>query len=219
VPPVNDAVFRFTTTEPHDVTLALSLPPSSPFGDTVSVALSGRCSDLDTTRACARLDGAVDGVTRVWRALPAGTWDVVVGTSFRSGSIAATLSLAPPSSLPANDSCGSPQMLANGVSTSFVPGLYEDDELPACAFFPARDAYFSFTLTERQQVDLIATTSDGSYAAIALYDTCGGGTPLGCGFGSPAPVSLPLDAGTYIVLAEADATTPMVRVTPFFTPL
>jgi hypothetical protein len=219
VPPLHDAVFRFTTTEPHDVTLSLLLPPSPGFGETVSVALTGRCGDLGATRACARIDGAFSPVERVWRALPAGTWEVLVGTSFRTGSIDASLSLGPPSMLPANDTCGSPQALTNGVSTTFVPSLYEDDEMPSCSFAPGRDAYFSFTLAERQQVDIIGTTPEGAYVALALYDTCGGSSPLACVFGSPAAISQPLDAGTYILVADVDASASMVRVTPFFTPL
>jgi hypothetical protein len=118
-----------------------------------------------------------------------------------------------------NDLCADALPLENGRTVTMTPALFSDDESPACDYGGGNDAFYRFTLTEPQQVDLVASASDGSQVALLVQRTCGGPPPVACAFAAPAGYSGALAAGTYTVLVDAPSVVPTVRLTPFFTPL
>ena len=146
---------------------------------------------------------------------------MVIGSALDAGTITARLGLAPPTVAPVNDRCDGALPLVNGGTVTFAPASYDDDEA-TCAFEPGGDAYFTFTLPERLQVDLIATGPFGVPPTIVVRGACGDTSSIGCVVASPAAFSEALDAGTYSVLVEGGsgfAAGDTIRLTSFFSPL
>ncbi len=217
-PFARDVVYVFTTTETQDVTFTLAAPDAAGTLDIPALALTARCGEPGDTRTCTLRDDAAR-ITRTWRSLPAGTWYLVFATGLGEGSLTARLTLAPPTPVAVNDLCAGALPLVNGRAETMVPGLFSDDASPACDYAGGNDAFYTFTLTEPQQVDLIAVASDGAPVALLVQRVCADPAPIACVFAMPAAYSGALEAGTYSVLVDAARATPSVRLTPFFTPL
>jgi hypothetical protein len=214
-----DVAFTFTTDAAQDVTLTVDVAGEAAVFSALTVTLASRCGEPGALRACTASADAVR-FARTWRSLPAGEWSVVIGSAFDAGTITARLGLGPPTAAPVNDRCDGALPLVNGGTVTFEPASYDDDEA-TCAFDPGGDAYFTFTLPERQQVDLIATGPFGVPAALVVRRACGDASGLACVVASPAAFSEPLDAGTYSVLVEGASlfsAGDTIRLTSFFSP-
>lgn len=175
-----DVVYSFTLTQPQDVVVQAAATATS---DLIAVAyLRNVCAD-DTRAAELACDAEGNGVTRY--GLPAGTYfvwvDSEVGTS---GDFELQVSLETASTLPANDTCSSPEPVAlSGTTASITASLIgaNDDETGGCADGSnGADLLYSFTLTVPQKVRIVSTPdTDGDPVLVLRGATCGG-SDLAC---------------------------------------
>ncbi|MCA9602196.1 MAG: putative metal-binding motif-containing protein, partial [Myxococcales bacterium] len=196
-----DLAFSFTLTEPMDVDIAASGIGTS------SVALFAECGDLETEFEC---DRAVRAEVRA-RALPAGTYGGVVFSSATGLSsdepTVVTVDLAPATDPPANEACGgAEEILSSGVVHGSLVDV-SSDLSTACFAGNTPDLVYFITTDAPHDIQLTATSSDGSPLAIETRTTCDDvDSSLRCVRGIPADTRLySVPAGTYYFIVESAA--------------
>ncbi len=188
-----DLFYQFTLTSTQDVTVRTD-------GGGVQhwAAVSEVCGSPVSVYECY---AATSGMgERTYTRLGPGTYFVNVSTFATSGSITASIATAPATPAPANDTCAGAEVITSGSFDTFDLTTYSDSE-EYCA--PGYlDAHYTFTLTERSDVDIRA---DGA-RRVAVYSDCGLATAPTCSSDAvfPARLETPLDAGTYYIAVEAD---------------
>lgn len=196
-----DGYFHFTLAAPHDVTV------STTTGGTHATALVTRCGDPTSELRCR---SSTSPVTQTFHALAAGDYWIVSQTGAASGTLTATVTLAPPTPPPANDVCTGATALAVPLDArprDTLIGFSDDLRGGACSASGLVDAFYTFTLATPMNVSIDAFTvpSGTRDVWLTLRGTCGPGTDLGCGTGrgtAHVGTSSALPAGTYWVFVE-----------------
>ena len=145
--------------------------------------------------------GATSGSgSRTYRRLGPGTYFVNVSTFATSGNITASITTAPATPAPANDTCAGAELIASGSVDTFDLTSYSDSEEYCAAGY--LDAHYRIVLTQRSEVTLRA---DGA-RRIALFDDCALASAPTCSSSAVFPPRLEtiLDPGTYYVAVEGD---------------
>lgn len=196
-----DAYFRFTLTAPHDVTITTST------GGTHTASLSTACGDRTAELRC---HSGASPLVQTFHALPTGTYWITAETSASSGTLTARVDLAPPTTPPANDVCGSaialPVPIASRARDTLV-GFADDLRGGACTPTGLVDAFYTFTLPSPMNVSIDAfTVPTGTRDVwLTLRGACGPGVDLGCGTDHGSAhigTSTALPAGTYYLFVE-----------------
>lgn len=192
-----DVFYRFTLTEPKNVTLSASGGRL----DNVYLSLLQTCARTPVTLRC---ESAQSPTFRAY-SLPAGTYYVAV-ESFDPIAFAMTASFSDPTPAPMGDTCANPLALTTAAPVRVQTGLFENDYRPSC-FSSGRDAVLSFTLTERQDVLVTAQGTTSDYMAVSIHTTCpiNSGNERACVAASTASraLALGLEAGTYFVSVKS----------------
>lgn len=202
-----DVFYQFTLTDPHDVQVVVTTPSGSNLNP--AVAVTKACGVTGGRNELGCDTGAADFVAK---GLPAGTYFIVVdddGFNNEPGEFSLTVTLLPPTPVPANDNCDAPATLAPNMTVMVNANDARRDYPPSCRNFSAGgDVVYQFTTTQPQKVTLTATSS----AADAVLEVRGGpcetGMALECvdaaNSGADEVLTIPsLPAGTYFVFLSA----------------
>lgn len=199
----------------QNVVAAITVPPgqnvdldvwASTTGTPVAVAIDGACGDPTTELACGSGPTATDVRARARNVSP-GTYFAVVTTQSATA-VELAVDLLPPTSSPTDVDCASATPVQPGTATT-VSIVNPPTVLPTACPATTGALTYSFTLTQTQDVQIYASTLQGSGTPIiGLRDpNCIDATDeLECGLAGAAPLyerSLP--AGTYIVTVAATA--------------
>ena len=189
-----DAVFSFTLTEPHDVTLtAMS---SSAFTN-VATALRTSCGSASSELRCGSSRMARD----FFRSLAAGTYYYVVETPQASGSVTAGITIAPATMIPPTDVCPGVAVPPSG----FLSGTTLDFESQVdldCGGTNRADAFYQLDVPVRSRVTAVATRTTGN-VVVGITATCGSRSTLACGpEAATSSANATLMPGTYYVVVE-----------------
>lgn len=112
-----DAIYQFTTTQPQLVVV------SAVGGSSADAVLEIRAAPCDTGTSLACANGTFGGTETVGaNNLPAGTYYVVLGSDFTDTAFGVELTLSPPTTSFANDTCAAPETVTftNNVATRFL---------------------------------------------------------------------------------------------------
>lgn len=192
-----DVFYRFTLTEPKNVTLSAAAGRL----DNLYISLLANCQRSPTTLRCE------SGQSPTFRAfsLPAGTYYVAV-ESFDPVAFSMTATFSDPTPPPMGDTCASALALTTAAPVRVNTGALENDYRPSC-FSSGRDGVLTFTLTERQDVLVTAQGSSSDYVAVAIHTACpiSGANERACVANSTAgrALALGLDPGTYFVTVKS----------------
>lgn len=198
----NDVVLRLRLTEAQDV----SITANSANAFVYVQVQADRCPDPMPAdiRAC------VSGLPARWRtrALPAGTYYVIVGASpfdTRTSDAEINVELTPATMRPANDTCTTPTVIP-ATGGTFRGDLIDvaDDVTTSCGGSDNPDVVYSLTLTQRSDVGVRLAGASNEFMAAALVDRCTR-TPmtLRCDQASAARFTQhQLDPGTYFIIVE-----------------
>lgn len=192
-PGYRDLFFTFTLAEERDVVVHTESSDSRHWA-----GVSDTCGAVSDTTTC-YFGAAGSAVSKRLVRAPAGTYFVNVSTLGTTGTVTASLETFPPTPPPANDACdgSAATPLTDGGTASFDLSTYTDTADYACGGSDDLDAYFTFTIAERRNVNLRA---EGAGSLVLLDDAC---TPIECQTGSVARIERDMDAGTYLVAVEA----------------
>jgi hypothetical protein len=170
--------------------------------DSFSVALAVRsnCVDGGSETEC---ETGFPARIRM-RALPEGTYYILVASMFGAGEVVVRVELSEPTPPAANDVCADAIDLgAGGTFTgSFVD--VADDTVAACGFGGSPDLFYRFTLDAPQDVRINASSTTGESLSWAIRTTCELASTDGrCAYGTPASGTLhELAAGDYFLVVE-----------------
>lgn len=193
--------------------LHVTATPMGLGADTVIYLRQGAC-DAGVERACSdRPNAAVEAIDLL--DLPAGTYFLFVERYGAQGGglTDVSITLTPPSSPPANDTCAAPQTIAaQGAVLTGRTTNAGSDRAGTCGG-PAGDAVYVLTLTTPQDVSLTVTPEPGSprfWPAVTLEGpatSCASATELGCAaaVGPATPATLTttrLAPGTYYIWVD-----------------
>ncbi len=213
-----DAAYRFTITEPKDVTITAST--SGPmWTPTTYLSLVTNCSDTTSTVQCTLATAPM--LRR--RGLPAGTYYILLESSATDSTMwSLTVDITDPVPRLPGDACSSALDITSATGT--VPlATAEDDGANSCS--PAttfrRDAIYYFDLSRTRDVTL-TTNGASSFHYVSLSSECGVvGSEIRCRSGSSPYVQTfrSLAAGRYYVnltstLTSGDATASIVISPP-----
>lgn len=190
-----DVLYRITLAEPRD----LIARATGSGADAVTVSLVDRCVRAPMTLRC----DAGTAPSFIARSLPAGTYFLAVeGRNLPAYTL--TVETAAPTLPPAGDHCASPLPLTAGTTARGSLMDFESDLPVSCNSGAARDAVYTFTLTERLDATVTARGAPGSFLYVALQSTCGErASERGCRGGAPARLNLRgLDPGRYFVVVR-----------------
>jgi len=202
-----DVAYRFTTTEPQDVTLELD-----PIGASADMALAvvSDCSNLRTEIRCRK--GNPAGYTL--RSLPAGTYFIIVsGTLHGSGTIRGRyllqVSFGPPTPVPPNDSCtGAVDISSGGTFIGSTRGTFDDFDTD-CGPSNYYDVVYTFTISSPADVIVDVNTDISTEIALEIERICGNSTSmLDCTSTTTGEMhahSVP--AGTYYLIVDTGVET------------
>ncbi|NMC70993.1 MAG: hypothetical protein GYA57_13140 [Myxococcales bacterium] len=214
--PFADVVYRFTTTEPQDVTLRVT-----PLGVDARyvVALRTDCPSGASEIGCR--SGNPAEMTR--RSLPAGTYYVIVSgdAASRSARFLLEAAFGPPTPVPPGDTCLDAADISAGGRFTGTTLACGDDFEPGCGSgLTYVDAVYRFHLDAPQSVDLSLGGLSSSDAYLDLrMGACGGGSSVRCTNGrSPALHNRSLPAGDYWVLVDTSSETPFTLDAAFGPP-
>ncbi len=196
-----DAYFHFTLTAPHDVTISTSS------AGTHGAALGTACGDRTAELRCR---SGSSPLAQSFHALPAGEYWITAQTSASSGTLSASVTLAPPTMPPANDVCSTAIALAVPLDSrprDTLVAFADDLRGGACTATGLVDAFYSFTLASAMNVSIDAFTvpSGTRDVWLTLRDECGAGVDLACGTGhgtAHVGTASALSAGIYYVFVE-----------------
>ena len=212
-----DAAYRFTITDPKDVTITGTT--TGGFFSSTFLSLVTDCSMAASTVAC--LSGNPAMIRR--RGLPAGTYYILVEASTTDAtSWSLTVDITDPVPRVAGDACSSVIDItppgAGTMGSGSVPlAMMEFDSGTSCGGTSPtsyRDAYFSFRLTTPRDVTL-TTNAGGSFHYMSLGTMCGVfGSDIRCRSGSGALVNTfrSLPAGTYFITVATTLTVGTLNV-------
>lgn len=214
-----DAAYRFTITEPKDVTLTgTTLGSSFP---TTYISLVRDC-DLDSTTVQCIAASWFETVPLRQRGLAAGTYYVLLETDATDATgWSLDVSITDPLPRSPGDACTTvvditpPGAATTGSGTASLT-MAERDTPTSCGDTSsfAKDVYFSFTLATTR--DVTVTTEGAGFHYTAVSTACGEtGTELRCQSGS-APVAQTyrsLPAGTYFVTVSTTLSSGTVTAT------
>jgi hypothetical protein len=201
-----------------DVTLTTT--SSEPFGTWIGSSVGTTCGSTATELTC-RTNSTP--MTQRWLSLAEGRYYVTTATFSMFGTLTVSAAITtPPTPIPPNDRCAGAIALTSGtVSRGTLLGF--GDDASGCGFGGQPDAFYSFTLTRRSNVTLVASPGAGftGDAWLTVKSSCAGIGSLACGNGRPAAISQDFDPGTYIVMVESndDTSAGDFTVTPIITPL
>lgn len=189
-----DAVYSFTLTEPHDVTLTAS---TSSFFTQVAAALQTSCGVAASEQRC-----AVDSpVRQFFRSLPAGTYYYVIETDQTGGTVTAAISIAPPTTVPPADVCPGVVMPASGFASGTTIDFESQVDLD-CSGSNRADAFYRIDVPVMSRVTAVATRTTGN-VAVGITPTCGSRSTLACGpEGATSSAAASLAPGTYYIVVE-----------------
>lgn len=199
-----DAFYYFDLAATQDVTV------TTEDGTFHHASLSTTCGDLASELRCWSGGGTH---METWRSLAPGRYYIAIGSQTRSPSIDARVEIRPPTPIPPNDRCAGAIVLSDGTSRrDTTVGFADDERGGSCAGFGQPDAYYTFTLATRQRIIASVTDGDGGSTRyyLTLKDGCAG-AEVQCTTAStfPAPssgtIARNLDAGTYVLMVETDA--------------
>lgn len=217
-----ELVYTFTTTAVKD--LIVSVTPLSGSAARPVVYLRGPSCSAGPQVAC---DAPAFGSAGLAiSGLPAGTWYLFVESANGApGRVSVTVSLLSPSQPPANDGCAAPQALTFVGDSAVAVGdtslaandsttAVNDPSCSATARASGRDLVYSYSLTARSNVRVVARPLPGSplHPVVSVRSTCASpSTELGCQAQTlPAAAQVTLDGqlpGTYAVWVDsADGT-------------
>jgi hypothetical protein len=183
----DDVWFKFVATSTsHSVTLI----DSSNFvvgssGDFVHEIFSGTCAGLTSIKCSDPENSSTSGLT-------IGTTYYVRVHTYGTGSFGKfTICISIPPAPPANDSCGAPITLTNGVGVAGTTLSASQSLAPStCGIFtasaPTSDVWYKVTALSNGALSISSTTTDGNYdAVLILYSGipavgCVGLTQLDC---------------------------------------
>jgi hypothetical protein len=223
-----DRVFQFTLSETRDVTIQVTPDPASDWDATFRL-VPGDCL-TGTEEACVDTGGA-GSEQKLFRALPAGTWFVVVEPYDDAGLSTGTLELsaAVPPPPPSNDTCAAPGLLtlsssgtasAAGDTSAATNGNDPADGTPSCASGAMTDGAdvvyrLDVPADTALRVSVSALQSGGTFAPVVYLrrgtcDDASVGAEVGCAgpsFIGPTDLVAPnVTAGTYFIWVDgADA--------------
>ncbi len=203
---VGDLVYQFTLTAPQDVEVfATSLDGNG----LPSISLrTPACADSGDEITCQ----TSNAVGLFARALPPATYFVAVSATAPTN-VGVVVELSPPTVAPPDETCdGSPPIVPN---TSIVVTLdgHADNASLGCRV-GARDAAYELVLTERTDVLLVQSLSDGDTGAISLatLPCASEDDVLTCGTSSRSPNRAAVHdvaPGSYRVVAESLRASPV----------
>lgn len=213
-----DLIYSFTLTEAKGVNLAVADTSPGMAQDLTVTLVSSPCPSFGQVDCQGTMVGtATLDVPR----LPAGTWYVLVenySDGVTPGAFTLAVELRDPAAGVANDSCATAQNipLTNGmgmVSGTTTGALNDNNASPlSCSFASARspDVYYSFTLTQPQDIraTLTPTMSSMLSPALSLTSTCNGtgAAELACDDTNPSQIiGRRLPAGTYYLTVDGDS--------------
>lgn len=215
-----DVAHRLVLTEDSDVTL--SARTMSTYTTSTYLALVRDCTDAASSLAC--VQSSNPEIHRL--SLPAGTYFVLLESSSTSASTwSLTADIQPAMPRNEGDSCGTAIDIGGRTATVPISSLvYDHGTSCGGTTSAARDADFSFTLTDTQ--DVLLTTEAGGIHYVGLTSECGDRTTeTFCTSGTPRVTHrfLRLGAGTYYVhvamsLASGDLTASAEILPPTFPP-
>jgi len=204
-----DAVFEFTLTEPHDVTISTDSRDSS-----AAVALLSNCTAPIRPLRCMRSFGRA--ISFRSHSLPAGTYQIIVETGRRPDNFGLTLAIDPPTPTDVIDVCPAVEPdpavdLNDGAMHVARMADLEDDYTLSCdSFRNARDAVFRLTLATPSDVRITGTATSGlTYASLRDAGRCVGPAERRCSPTAAGPGMADVDftqralpAGTYWLIIE-----------------
>lgn len=193
-----DAVLTFTLAEPKDVRIASS---TLRFG---AISIRNTCAERTSELECKV--GYSPQIGR--RALPAGTYFVIVSGDTGDLDIPIDVTFSPASPAPTNESCAAPFDVGTGGS---FPGTFLDvasNVTTRCGASDSPDLVYRLELTEPKDVVVRATTT----AAVPLNVSVRRGSctssasEVRCVAGRPAETRLYSAMGTYFIVVEGPST-------------
>lgn len=217
-----DAIFAITTTEPKGLVVTAT-DTSGKSQDAVIALINSPCAAFNQA-ACVDTGGDPEVLTI--ERLPAGTWYVLLENNAddtaSDGTWDVQFELLDPAAGPANDACGAAETITfmNGTATvnGTTAGAFNDTagQPLTCSARAAlaADVFYTFTLTQPQDVTVTTTVPSGSdlEPAVAITTACGlGGAAVqrGCGTGtsfSPSAFTARgLPAGTYFLVVDGNS--------------
>jgi hypothetical protein len=196
-----DGYFHFALSAPHDVTITTTT------GSSHVAALSTACGVVTSELRCRT---GASPLTQTFHSLPIGDYWITAQTSASSGTLTASVTLAPPTTAPANDVCAGAIALAVPIDVrprDTLIAFADDLRGGVCTPTGLLDAFYVFTLGSPMSVTLDASTVPigASDVWLTLRGVCGAGADLGCGTGHGAAhvaTTSALAAGTYYVFVE-----------------
>lgn len=201
-----DVYYRFTLTQPQDVTLSLDAAMGSSYAP--ALALLTACDGATLNEQLACNSNTPSTITR--RGLPAGTYYLLVdGDGGKPGPYELTVTLAPPTMASANDTCAAPVTLTPGTSVTADLTTENGDYMLSCGgSATGGDLVYQFTTTQTQKVTLTAEASAGDPVLELRGAPCASGTAIDCeDTGSAGDtetlVVKALPAGTWYVVLRA----------------
>ncbi len=196
-----DGYFHFALSAPHDVTIATTT------GASHTASLSTACGDHTAELRCR---SGASPLMQTFHSLPVGDYWITAQTSSSSGTLTASVALAPPTTPPANDTCSGAIALSVPIDSrarDTLVGFADDLRGGACTATGLVDAFYSFTLPSPMNVSIDAfTVPTGTRDLwLTLRSVCGAGADLGCATGhgtAHVGTSTALPAGTYTLFVE-----------------
>lgn len=208
-----DLVYKFETTEAHDVRVFAS--SADGVGNPVIGLRAEPCIDKSSELSCASGASPVVFV----RSLPAGVYYVDVSASAPS-MIQFTVMLFPPTVAPADESCASAPSMEPGKTLGVTLQDHTDDVKATC-LGGAPDAAYALSLSELSDVLVVGRISQNDYGAVSLLlPQCEAADLVACAASSPSPVRTSAHAladGDYRVVIETQKGDP-TQLTAFVRP-
>ncbi len=209
-----DAVFRFSLTEPQDVTVTLSGGGS---GTAIALRPWAQC-DAGPDDRCT----AASPPVLLAHDLPIGDYAIIVQSTSSGGAFDLTLRFGPPTPVPPVDVCNAETEdlcdaghaacdTSAGPIDATVTGVFldvADDYTPGCSSSGRRDAVYQFTLDSPKDVTLTASAGTSGSTYLALTTDCAtSDAELRCVSGSGGSGAVlrhrELGPGTYFVILES----------------
>jgi hypothetical protein len=215
---------------PVDVVAAVLLPPGPPVDvevtartqyQNVALTLAGQCGDPSTEIACAgTFVGPPPGGGMISKVRGRSLGDPQKDTAFPvyvatapPGPIVLDVQWLPPTSKPANETCGTAEPAPIGVPFP-VSVIDAAKDLASLCNPPTGELVYSFTLVAPQNVDVFATSTDGDGLPVLSLRTEACALPedeITCHSAQTAHlVAKSLPAGTYYLAAAATAPSSML---------
>jgi hypothetical protein len=197
-----DAYFHFTLGAPQDVTIATST------GGAHSASLSTACGVRASELRCRT--GATSPLSQTFHSLPLGEYWITVQTTAAAGTLTGTVTIAPPTTPPANDVCAGALTLAVPIDShprDTLIGFADDLRGGVCAINGLVDAFYTFTLASPMNVsiDTVTIPAGTSDMWLTLRTVCGAGADIVCATGHGSAhlgTTTALAAGTYYLYVE-----------------